>query len=250
MKAAEGSNPYPILLLGAVRGSLAEATKVVADLERFAPDRLALGLSPEEVQALQEHFADPYQEPWVPLASIELAYARGIARFGPARVPSPSFLASLRWARARGLPVDGIEPGDEAYGSLFVDHVGFFDLVRRTRAERSLGKRPPEEENAEAFALAWETRAQVGGGSHALLKVRAEHVAKGLRHLCTSRMPSGGARPSSASLKNRVALVADVERFRLLLETTAQQLGEDLRERGRSGGGPTSGGSAPLRSGP
>lgn len=250
MKAAEGSNPYPILLLGAVRGSLAEAPKVVAELERFAPDRLALGLSPEEVLALQEHFEDPYREPWVPLASSELAYARGIARFGPARVPSPSFLESLRWAHVRGLPVDGIEPGDEAYGSLFVDHVGFFDLVRRTRAERSLGKRPPEAENAEAFALAWEARAQVGGGSHALLKVRAEHVAKGLRHLCTTPVTSGVARPSGASLKNRVALVVDVERFPLLLETTSQQLGEDLRERKRSGGRAHPDGPAPLRSGP
>ena len=243
MKVAQARAPYPLLLLGAVRGSEAEGDKVLGALDAYAPGEVDLGLSPEEVRALGEHFLTGGSEPWVPLAASEAGYARGLARFGPVRVPSPAFVTTLRWAHDHGVEPRGVEPSDEHYGELFYQHLGFFDLVLRTRAERSLARAPPEHDTPEGYAEAWEARAQTGRGSRRLVEARARHVVERLRDLHRSPTGSGGA---SASLKNRRALVVDVERFAPLREELRRAGWKDLRDTA----GPDAAPDAPLPSGP
>lgn len=215
MRVSRADRPLPVLLLGAVRGLAREAAVAVQQLDDYAPGVVALGLSPEEVRALQQHFLDPRVEPWVPLSSTELAQARGLARFGRVRIPSPATLVAIRWAAEREVPLEGVEPSDDRYSELFLQHIGTFDLLLRTRAERSVSRSPPEADTAEEFALAWEARMQAGKGSRALLQARAEHLAERLRELHSSPGGNGG-RP--ASLKRKVALLLDVERFAPTLE--------------------------------
>ncbi len=226
MRSAQAEAPQPLLLLGVVRGPVAEGSRVVDALGAFRPDLLAIGLSPEEVRALQLHFSDPYSEPWVPLASAELAYARGLARFGPVRVPSPAFLATLGWAGEHGVEVQGIEPPDDTYSELFLEHVGYFDLLRRTLADRKLQNAPPEAEDPEAFAVRWDARTHPGRGSRRLLEARGRMTREALLKLCKS----GGSSGDSASLKNRVALVVDVERFDPLLHELREARWSALQE--------------------
>lgn len=200
-----------------------------AALESFGPGRVALGLSPEEVQALRDHFSDPYVEPWVPLAASEVAYARGLTRYGRARVPSPAFLSSLRWGSEHGVPVEGIELPDDDYSAQFVEHIGYVDLLRRTLAERSLTDNLPEADDAEAFALAWDSRSQPGRGSRRLGEARASHAASRLEELCTSPVPPRTGPERGASLKSRFAVVVDVERFSPLLKALSSSRWKDLR---------------------
>lgn len=220
MRTARGTRPAPLLLVGTVRGLESEGPRVEGELTAFRPETVALGLSPEEVNALQEHFADAEVEPWVPLSGSEVAYARGLALFGPVRVPSPAFLTALRWARASGARLEGVEPGDDRYSELFLEHVGYFDLLKRTLAEKSLLRNPPAAEDPESFALDWEVRTQAGKGSKALGQARAHHVAERLREL---HSPSGG------SLKRSVALLVDVERFEDVLQELQGKGWKDLR---------------------
>ncbi|MDE1819636.1 MAG: hypothetical protein KGJ23_13285 [Euryarchaeota archaeon] len=202
-------------------------------LEEFAPTQVAIGLAPEELHALQQHFSDPYVEPWVPLASSELAYARGIARFGAVRVPSPAFLGAIRWAAVHGVALHGVEPPDETYSELFVEHVGYFELLRRTLSERSLQRNPPLAEDSETFALAWEARSGTGAGSRRLGAARVGHARSRLREVHQAP-PLAAPGTGGASLMNRVALLVDVERFPGLLKELAQEPGSDLREAPRA----------------
>ena len=59
------------LVLGAVRGLLAEVPRVLARLEAYAPGVVAVGLSPDEAASLREHFVGQAAEPLVPLAPSE-----------------------------------------------------------------------------------------------------------------------------------------------------------------------------------
>lgn len=219
MRTARGATPAPLLLVGAVRGLEAEVPRVLRALSEFGPERVALGLSPEEVKALREHFTDPRVEPWVPLSTTEVAYAQGLCLFGSVRVPSPAFVAAIRWAEEAGVPLEGVEPPDDEYSQLFLEHVGYLDLVRRTLAERKLVKVPPESRTATSFALEWEERSQAGKGSRDLGKARSRHLAERLRELHSS---------SGEPLKSRVALLVDVERFDPALHRLREAAWKDL----------------------
>lgn len=201
MKQRLGTDP-PTLLVGAVRGLESETPALWAALEDFAPQELALSLSEDELASLRRYFPPEGPEPLVPLSPSEMGYARGLCRFGEVRVPSPSFLLALTWAEARHLPVRSLDPGDEHYSELYVRNIGYFDLLRRNRSERSLARAPPVRPDAESYAVEWEARLGRSAGSRRLERARAEFSSERVRALRRGLGPRG-----------RLALVVDIERF-------------------------------------
>ncbi len=188
-----------ILLLGPVRGLLSEAGEVAAELERFAPEAIGAGLPDEELQGLVTYFVDAAAEPVVPITSTELSEVRGLTRFGEVRVPNPSFLEALEFGRARGIPVVALDPSEEETASLFTEHIGYLELVRRTVRERRLGRSPPAPSSADAFALEWDRTVAGGRGSRRFAEARDVRLAEATRSL--------------ASQHRRTAVLVDRERF-------------------------------------
>lgn len=202
MNVLTWSQPQPLRLVGAVRGLVRETAPLERTLDEFAPTHLALGLSGEDVSALRTHFPESGGEPLVPLHASEAAYARALARFGEVRVPSPAFLAALRWASRTGVPLDGIDLDEDSYGELFVESISYRHLLRRTVAERSLTRSPPTAATATELALAWELRMLKGSGSKRLAAGRDNHLVQ--------RLTSLHPRDREGV---RLALVVDVERI-------------------------------------
>jgi hypothetical protein len=187
------------LVIGAVRGLVADVPPVIARLEGFAPRAVGVGLSFDEMTGLNDHFVNRSFEPLVPLTPHESAEVHGLNRHGEVRVPHPAYVGVLEWAADHSLPVEALEPSDERYATLFTEHIGYFELVRRTPRERRLARSPPESPDADAYAIAWDTTLSDGRGSRAFLRAREEAVAAGARRL--------------AARAGRVALVVDRERF-------------------------------------
>lgn len=187
------------LLLAPVRGLTAEAARVVQALETFAPTTVGLGVSPDELSGLDTYFVSSSAEPLVPLSPNETSEVRGLVRFGEVRVPNPSFVSALAWARARDLPVEPLDPTDERSASLFAEHIGYLELVRRTVRERGVARRPPTPSTPDEFALAWDREVSGGRGSREFGRSRDRHLA---------------ARAAALSVEGaRVAVVVDRERF-------------------------------------
>ena len=207
MITARIASDRELLLLGPVRGLADEARRVIESLESFSPGSLGFGLSPEEMQGLADYFVASEAEPIVPLSGPETSEVRGLVRFGEVRVPNPSFVEPLRWARARGVPVVSLDPSDERSASLFTEHIGYVELVRRTVAERRVARNPPAPSSADEFALTWDREVAGGRGSQAFARARDRHFARAAHRLAADR--------------ERAALVVDRERFasvRALLE--------------------------------
>ena len=203
-RIARGS---PVLLLGPVRGLAVEADRLIESLESFAPETVGLGLSPEEMRGLVDYFVGAEAEPVVPLTGPETSEVRGLVRFGEVRVPNPSFVEALRWAAARGVPTEPLDPSDARSASLFTEHIGYIELVRRTVAERRVSRTPPTPSTADEFALTWDREVARGRGSRAFARARARHLVR-----VAGRLAEGG---------ERAALIVDRERFepvRALLE--------------------------------
>ena len=207
MISARIARAPPVLLLGPVRGLAQEADRVVESLESFFPGAVGLGLSPEEMRGLVDYFVDSAADPVVPLTGPEMSEVRGLVRFGEVRVPNPSFVGALRWARARGVTVAPLDPSDERSASLFTEHIGYVELVRRTVAERRVARNPPTPSTADEFALSWDREVAGGRGSQAFARARDRHFVRAASRLAADPAPT--------------ALVIDRERFafvRSLLE--------------------------------
>lgn len=187
------------LLVGAVRGFVADTPAVVARLDAFAPRGVGIGLSFDEMTGLTDHFVHRDFEPLVPLTGHETAEVQGLSRLGEVRVPHPTYVGVLEWAQDRHLPVEALEPSDEKYATLFTRHISYFELVRRTLRERNLAREPPESADADSYAVAWDVTLSRGRGSQAFLRARERAMAQGARRLATR--------------VGRTALVVDRERF-------------------------------------
>jgi hypothetical protein len=188
-----------LLLVGPVRGVATEVAPLLARLESFGPDSIGLGISPDELSGLVEHFVDRPAEPLVSLTGTETAEVRGLGQYGEVRVPNPSLVGVLSWARGRGTPVAGLDPSDATYADLFSEHISYFELVRRTLRERRLTRDPPTPSTPDQFAERWHTTISRGRGSKKFDRARDTEFVEGARVLQASA--------------RRVALVVDRERF-------------------------------------
>ncbi|HTT15298.1 MAG TPA: hypothetical protein VMG81_05940 [Thermoplasmata archaeon] len=188
-----------LFVVAPVRGLTLEARKAVAAIAEFAPAALGVGLSPEELQSLTEYFVATEAEPVVPLTGNETSEVRGLVRFGEARVPNPSVVEALRFASARALAVEPLDPSDERYAALFAEHIGYLELVRRTVRERKVARNPPTPSSPDEFALAWDAEIAGGAGSRRFAEARDQHLADAARRLAAAR--------------GRVAVLIDRERF-------------------------------------
>lgn len=193
-----------VLVLGVVRGLASEVAPLLTALAEFAPRAVGIGASPDEVQGLNEYFVGTPTEPVVPLASSERAEIRGLTGFGDVRVPHPAYTSVLSWGRAQNVPVEAVDPSDESYADMFTDHIGYFELVRRTLRERKLTKSPPVAPTADAYAIEWARRMTAGPSSERFRHAREQSVAAQASKL--------------ASRYGRIALVIDRERYETLLD--------------------------------
>lgn len=187
-----------LLLVGVVRGLSGEAPKAVEALEAFRPNAVGLGLTETETESLRTHFIGTPTEPVVPLAPSETVEARALVRYGEVSVPHPAFIALMEWGVRHKIPVEGIDPEEEVQAELFVAHIGYFELVRRTVRERRTGRSPPEAPDADAFALAWDRSVHPGKGSERYALARERAMLEGLKELREGR--------------RRLAVVVDRER--------------------------------------
>ena len=199
MIQASARNGADLLLLGIVRGLDSEVSAALEAVDRFRPSAIGLALSDDEANGLREHFVGTDAEPLVPLMGTEAAEIRGLTRFGEVRVPNPAFVALMEWAGKRSVPVEAVDPSDDRYAEMFADHIGYFELVRRTVRERRLVRSPPSAPDADAYAIEWHRSLGRGRDSLRLAQARELALAERLRSL-SGRYP-------------RIAIAVDRERF-------------------------------------
>ena len=197
------------LLLAPVRGLADEVPGVLAAIDQFRPDAVGLGLSADELKALTEYFVVGEADPIVPLTGNESSEVRGLARFGEVRVPNPTYVEILRWAHGSDLPIVALDPSEERTATLFTDHIGYVELVRRTVKERAVSRRPPTPPTADDFALEWDREVAGGRGSRRFAAARDKFLVRAARQLSAGR--------------GRVALVVDRERFDQVREFLADR---------------------------
>jgi hypothetical protein len=191
-----------VLLLAPVRGLSSEVPPLLQAIEAYAPEVVGLGLSVDEMRGLNEYFVHSEADPIVPLTTTETSEVRGLSRFGEVRVPNPTYVEILRWARNSAMPVEALDPSDDQTASLFTKHIGYVELVRRTVKERGVSRSPPTPSTPDEYALEWDREVAGGRGSREFARARDGYLVRGAQRIGAGR--------------SRVAVVVDRERFDLV----------------------------------
>ncbi len=167
---------HKVHLVGSIPGFVADGQAVQALLDDIRPTRIALGIPPEDMAALQilaesddpaslipaaaapryetgagapglegiHHMGDleteDDDEGFASLDPLQARLLHLLERFGDVRLPSPDLEAAFRWASAHGVPVEALDLDDEAHAEVFVRSNRMWDVLRNSRLQPKLMK--------------------------------------------------------------------------------------------------------------
>lgn len=128
-----------VLLVGTIAGYAPDAARVRAAFESHRPDRVALGIPPEDLEAIRRLATDPAAK--AELVEPDLAsehLLRLLERFGPTKVPSPDLETAYDLAAAQPAEVTAIDLPDDAHADVYTKRVKMRHVIRSNRRERKL----------------------------------------------------------------------------------------------------------------
>jgi hypothetical protein len=201
-----------VLLLGTVKGLVAEAAEVRAQFERFQPSAVALAVGPRELEEIaqalvekkgaqaagrrlgptgltdelieRDEDAGDVGDFGLFVSSSDMMFVRRLSKFGDVELPPPSYQEAVRAAGEKGVPAAAVDLDDEAYTDAFIANVSALALFRQARQLRKLAKRKLRAQDPVAFALEWDARATRIAGYRRVEEAREGKIAAGIGSLC------------------------------------------------------------------
>lgn len=170
-----------VRVVGTVAGFVPHAERVANAFTADPPDFVALGVPPEDVEALAALHASPelaseFPEPdeWT-ARFLELA-----GRFGPTRIPSPELETAFALATAAGIPVVGVDLDDLEHTEAHTSRLGLRHIVRMNRQRNRLLTAPFDAKDVEELACQWDLQEHASGPLRQIQQERADRMARGI----------------------------------------------------------------------
>lgn len=173
-----------LLLLGTIAGFAPDGERVRAAFVEARPDRVALGVPPEDLPILRLLADHPERRGDLPDLDEAEAHFQGLLqRFGATRVPSPDLEAAMGSARAAGVEPQAIDLDDPSHSSAYTQAMKVRHLWRSSaRRKKALQADFAQAPDAYALAAAWEEALMVGP-LRRLEAAREAHMASRLREV-------------------------------------------------------------------
>ena len=172
-----------VRLLGTIAGFAPDGERVQEALQERV-DCVALGIPPEDVEALGQLADDPglvsdLPEPdeWTERLMEHLS------RWGETRIPSPDLAAALAGARRWGAAVEALDLDDDAHTEAHTTRLKMRHLVRMNFARNRMLKEPFDAPGPYDLAAAWDAREHGIAPLRAIQEAREAHMAERLTAL-------------------------------------------------------------------
>jgi hypothetical protein len=173
-----------LLLVGTIAGFLPDAERVRAAFDAHRPDRLGLGVPPEDLPTLRLLAQEPHRDAELQGLDEAEAHFQGLlARFGATRVPSPDLEAAERCAAVAGTPVEALDMDDLAHSAAYTQTMKVRHLIRASsRRKKALKSEFKDAADAYSLAAQWDDALAVGP-MRRLEQAREAHMAARLREV-------------------------------------------------------------------
>lgn len=170
-----------VLLLGTIPGFVADGERVRQAAAQHAPQAIALGVPPEDLEVL-EALSSQASELMEPDALTE-RFLETLKGFGPVQIPSPDLEAAHRLAKQAQIPLLALDMDDASHAELYTASVRFHHVLRSNSRYKRLLKRGlrAKPEDAYAFAKAWDLATLPTASLRAVEAMREATMAARLR---------------------------------------------------------------------
>jgi hypothetical protein len=168
-----------ISVLPVVRGLPSGGDAVMQAIETVRPDRVALSVSPEELETLRT-----YQGGRLEAGTVEEeAYVAGLSAWEEPVMPPPCFTRAVAVSVSRRIPLEAVDMGEEAYTVAYTTWVSTLELLLQGRMESRLLKKRFHVSTPEEFAVAWDAEVNRTVGFTRLQREREQFMASRLREI-------------------------------------------------------------------
>lgn len=175
---------HDVLILGTIAGFVPDAERVRQAYDAFHPAIVALGVPPEDLEALDHLANSPSPPDLPPLDESQERLMSQLAAFGATRIPSPDLEAAHACAKADGVPLAALDVADAEHAALFTRHVKFWHVVQSNAIKARLLKHGVSGADAYAVAGNWDAAWSKPAGLRRLEQDREAHMAARLREVC------------------------------------------------------------------
>jgi hypothetical protein len=202
-----------VLLLPVIRGLVSEGEQVERQAKEFAPDAVALSISPEELKALRGHDGKPLE----PMCGTieENVYETGLGNFGLVERPPRCFTVAVKISDEMKSRVVGADLTEEEFTRSYVSLVSGWDFVRRAVWRNRISSARFDMSSADSFVLDWDRRLRKVRGYDLLERRREAQIAKAIAEL--------------AGRSKRLIAIVELERARGVLERLMEMAKDDAQ---------------------
>ncbi len=188
-----------VSILSVVRGLPSDGDAVGGAIASLRPDRVALSVSPEELDTLRTYRGGNME----PDTIEEEAYVAGLSAWEEPVMPPPCFTRAVNLATSRKIPLDAVDMSEEEYTDAYTTWVSTMELLLQGRMETRLLRKRFRVSTPQEFALAWDAEVNRTVGFTRLQREREKFMASRLRQV--------------AETGPRVLAVIEVERVKGVL---------------------------------
>ncbi len=188
-----------VSILSVVRGLPSDGDAVGGAIASLRPDRVALSVSPEELDTLRTYRGGNME----PDTIEEEAYVAGLSAWEEPVMPPPCFTRAVNLATSRKIPLDAVDMSEEEYTDAYTTWVSTMELLLQGRMETRLLRKRFRVSTPQEFAVAWDAEVNRTVGFTRLQREREKFMASRLRQV--------------AETGPRVLAVIEVERVKGVL---------------------------------
>jgi hypothetical protein len=165
-----------IFLLPVIKGLKSEIQAVKNAFDYARPGKVAISVSPEDLQGLRQMPADYVPE----LSRYEELYAELLSRYGDVAAPPPAYIAAVELADHMAIPIVPVDLDEVSYTALYCAAVTGTTLFRHSTRLWLLRRRGFPQTKPEDFVLAWDRRTNNMRGFMLIEEKRAKAMAEGI----------------------------------------------------------------------
>ena len=172
-----------IMLFGAVRGLASEVERLMARIEPFDPDVIAVAVSRQELDGLMSSL-DGVDEDH--MTNYDEIYARHLTRFGDVGMPPPELIAVCRHAADQDIPIRSVDLSELSMYQASVRFIKPIETVRYGMLMRNLIGKKFKAETAADFAIEWDRHVRKIKGFRKLEEFREDQMARRIHWLVSN----------------------------------------------------------------
>ncbi len=170
-----------VSVLGVVKGLISEGKLVENLIRKKMPEKVALGISKEELEGLRSATAEDLEE--LSLTKYENNFLAGLSRFGEVGFPPPCFLAAVDVSDELGIEIVPLDLPEEDFTELYCQQVKTSHLVFHTLKRPVFDRTSNQGDKPEDYAVWWDGKVNGYGGFKVLQTARESHMAREMKKL-------------------------------------------------------------------